>query len=291
MSSDNITMDVDSDSITMNADEYGHPPLSEIETLIAKILQTPLGSHDATHELQDREGSKEYDDSLKKELLGIWRMNQDDRVCAELIREQDDSYELLQDKISNCAKCRPFIYGVPKEADAVIFCLAPKGQDVKRRKHLMFETTFEELIPQCTWNAQWFKACMEDISYSDWCKAAIAAARTERNAEFLESMMQNVHPGIWKNTEFKSTLLIEIVTTACWHSHSLVTSSINRSLARETPATEETTTDKLEEFEKIAIRKVLALRDIRIESSILQDLQRQTANAGLYEVKGVLKNL
>ncbi|KAJ5660903.1 uncharacterized protein N7484_000275 [Penicillium longicatenatum] len=285
---------------TLEVDEL---PLSEIEAIIADFLRTPLGSHDAAHELQDLEKSEKYNASLKIELLGLWKMKWDDRACENIIDNRDDSYELLQHEISNCDQCHQYIFGVPKEANMVTFCLALKEKGEKEREHLFFKKTFEELIPKCTWNAQWFQTCMEHMSYdnwytcikhmsySNWCKAAIAVAYTENNADFLELMMQNIHPGMRQENEFKSALLIKIVETACWHSSRRVVLSFTRSLESQTPGTEETTTEGLDKPEEVTIQKVRALGDIRINSSVLHDLQLDTTNAGLYEVTRVLGNL
>lgn len=278
-------------------------PLSEIEALTTKFLRTPRGSHDAAHDLQGLEESEKYNDSLKTELLGLWEMSWDDRACENIIHNRDDSYELLQQEISNCDQCHQYIFGVPKEANMVTFCLALKGKEEKERKHLLFKTTFEKLIPQCTWNAQWFQTCIENMSYdnwytctehmsySDWCNAAVAVACAENNADFLELMMQNIHPGMLEENIFKSVLLIKIVRTACWHSSHRVIFSLMRSIEGQTPGTEETTTEGLDKPEEVTIRKIQALGDIRIKSSELHGLQLDTTNAGLYKVTRVLANL
>lgn len=296
-------MDVDFDSIAMDADEYGNFPLSKIEALIAKSLQTPLGSHKAFHTLQDLDGSEAHVASLKTELLGYWRMKWDDDTCAEILRNRNDSYELLQHGISDCAKCYECFHGEPKKGNARTFCLALKEEDVKDRDHLFFKATFQELVPQCTENAQWFQTCMErmsynnwytcmeDMSYSDWCKAAIAAAGTKNNANFLELIMQNLHPGMGEENGFKSILLIKIVDTACLHSYRPVISSLIRSLQSQTPETKETITEELDEPEEVTIRKVQALRDIKIDPLVLRELKRRTEEARLYEVKGELESL
>ncbi|KAJ5946407.1 hypothetical protein N7454_003246 [Penicillium verhagenii] len=274
----------------MDFDEYKHIldlPLPTLEAIIEKILRTPLGSHKATHMIQGLEGTEEHCGSLKTELLGLWKIKLDDDACARIIDEQDDSYELLEHKISNCAKCHLFLFDAPKEANMVTFCFALRGVDKKQREHLLFQTTLEKFIPQCTWNTQWFQTCMEDTSYDYWFKGAIAAACTKNNAGSLEFMMQNPHPDIREEDMLKSDLLIKIVETACRLNPHLIISSTIRSHESQIQEIK----DNTKESEGVTIRKVRALGDIRINSLVLQDLRLETMKAGLSEVTRVLDSL
>lgn len=137
--------------------------LTERAHLERQVLMTPVGSHGAAHELQALYGAEEFVGSLEGLLLCKWRIRYCPEDCQRILQDKDDSYNLFTHEISNCAECHHHIFKRTKTFGVVYFYFTPKEEDENSRAHLFFDIDLETLLPYCTWNEQWFRACWDYI--------------------------------------------------------------------------------------------------------------------------------